>query len=125
MNKRIFQQKMNLTIKITERPVRAFLKSLNQIKPSIISLAHFCVNKRNTENNSKYCFFWGGGAYFNTFNHCLDILDPHFANADFVYRLAYTELNFLLLLLAGVVAKLGGLTRLSLFIFGRNEKHVT
>ena len=38
--------------------------------------------------------FLGGGAYFNTFNHCLDILDPHFANADLVYRLAYTELNF-------------------------------
>ena len=123
MNKRIFQQKMNLTIKITERPVRAFLKSLNQIKPSIKSLAPFCVNKRNTKNNSKYCFL--GGAYFNTFNHCLDILDPHFANADLVYRLAYTELNFLLLLLAGVVAKLGGLTRLSLFIFGCNEKHIT
>ena len=60
-----------------------------------------------------------------SFNHCFDILDPHFANADLVYRLAYTELNFLLLLLAGVVAKLGGLTRLSLFIFGCNEKRVT
>ena len=33
-------------------------------------------------------------------------------------------MNFLLLLLVGVVAKLGGLTRLSLFIFGCNEKHV-